>query len=148
MLWLHFSPIVIINCPIISWLNHDLILKIVLQMWNLRHLKDDFTYKPNQTWRQYGYIYNHKTRHFLIKYALSRIQVNTKCLVRCKTNLIYKTESLEMFCVPKYRTFFGPGFWFIGLRDLYTFCPEYNTNNQDDQNEDDQESLIRTFWIV
>ena len=71
-----------------------------------------------------------------------------KCLVRCKTNLIFKTESLEMICVTKYWTFFGPGFWFIGLRDLYTFCPEYNTNNQDDQNEDDQESLIRTFWIV
>ena len=30
-----------------------------LQIWNLWHLKDEFTYKRNQTWKQYGYIYNH-----------------------------------------------------------------------------------------
>ena len=47
-----------------------------------------------------------------------------------------------MPCGPKYPTFFGPEFWGRSLRDFHTFCPEYNTKNEDDQNKDDQESLI------
>ena len=48
-----------------------------------------------------------------------------------------------MPCGPKYPTFFGPEFSGHRLRDFHTFCPKYNTKNEDDQNEDDQESLIK-----
>ena len=52
-----------------------------------------------------------------------------------------------MPCGPKYPTFFGPEFSGHRLRDFHTFCPKYNTKNEDDQNEDDQESLIKLHML-
>ena len=52
-----------------------------------------------------------------------------------------------MPCGPKYPTFFGPEFSGHRLRDFHTFCPKYNTKNEDDQNEDDQESLIKLHTL-
>ena len=73
--------------------------------------------------------------------------MNTKSVVRYKINLMYKTESLQMHRGSQYPPFFNPRIWFIGMRDLYTFCPEYNTKKRRryKKNEDDQDSYIREF---
>ena len=65
-----------------------------------------------------------------------------KSSVHSQTKLIFEILTRGSLPGSKYPTFFGPEFWGHRLRDFHTFCPKYNTKNEDDQNEDDQESLI------